>query len=150
MTKLHLAQTPQKPMLHTVMLEYQTRENKSLVILEAKPRKVLWSRLPHQPQCWSLSKLRYLCLELNTSASWQHLCLCALLLPEKALYLLVKGLHGTQQSFGRIPLEFLHKICLIGENLHQTEKKKKNLKEDSKGSFYIYRQFLMPERWKSR
>lgn len=27
---------------------------------------------------------------------------------------------------------------------------KKHLEEDSKGSFYIYRQFLMPERWKSR
>lgn len=149
MTKLHLAQTPQKPMLHTVMLEYQTRENESHVILEAKPRKVLWSRLPHQPQCWSLSKLHYLCLELTTSASCPHLCLCAPLLPETALYRLVKGLHGTQQSFRRIPLEFLHKICLIGENLHQM-KKKKHLKEDSKGSFYIYRQFLMPERWKSR
>lgn len=32
-------------------------------------------------------------------------------------------LHGTQQSFGRIPLESLHKTCLIRENLHQMEKK---------------------------
>lgn len=65
----------------------------------------------------------FLCLNSTASAPWQ--CSACVLWPHPDNTLSVCALASSQRAlwnpteFGRTPLEFLHKTCLIRENLHQ-------------------------------
>lgn len=94
------------------MIEHQTQKIKKSCGLRKKSRERS-SRLLHQSQCRSLSKLSpSFASELNSFCILTTpLSVCILSSSQRVLW--------NPTEFGRTPLEFLHKTCLIRENLHQ-------------------------------
>lgn len=143
--ELHLARTAQKPTLYAAMTAFQTEKMKKSCDLSKTKKGVMIpgsftspNAGPHQslvpPLPWNSTAQH----SDNTCVLYVSACL------NRLLCLLVKGPYGTQQNFGKIPLEFVHKTCLVRENLHQMKK----FRRGSKDSFYIYKQFLNARKMK--
>lgn len=142
-TQLHLTQTAQKP---ATCCDDRTSDagNKEITCLRKRSRE-RWndSRLLHQYQCWSLSKLSSsFASELSSFCSiWVCFCL------NRLLCLLVKGSYGSQLNSGRTPSEFIYKTCAsTRENLHQT----KSTYQGSAEAIFIFKQFLDARERKER